>query len=578
VPFACIVLPGLPVQAALRERYGSASAGARVPLALFNRAGEQRRGLVGASAAAAEMGVRPGMSVSTAESRCPELELLEDEPDRTAAALSSLADALIEIGPVVANTVTLHSAARGRSAALEVTLPGALLVDLTGVRLPGQTGLAQAVPSHFVRHIARIANAMGFLPRVAVAFSPWAALVLASVPDSVTTASPEPSPIALPLPPDLDRIRPLSVAAARLPTDAERALQVVGIRTVGALLALPVPSVERRFGVLTGAIVRALAARDASRDVARLIPLTPTPIVVERAVFDDAIDDRDALGFALKTVADRVSRRLGSRGDGAEAVELELQIEPAEDHQLLALFPGATVNRKRRSHTIELDLGRPESGAGLLRDLLLERLGAMPPPGPVCGLSLTVIRASRQLPRQLDLFAEPEPRETITTTVARLAAVLDDTRLAVVSVEDYRPERAFRLVPFTPEPGGARRRGNGAAPPPPRGPAAPPGDRPTRLFREPQPWTFELERRPVLRAVAAAPDMTPYSDPPLVRARETLESPPGAVSGPERLVSGWWDDSPMARDYWVVKDRWGRRSWVFRDLATRQWFVHGVFD
>ena len=56
------------------------------------------------------------------------------------------------------------------------------------------------------------------------------------------------------------------------------------------------------------------ASRDTSRDVARLIPLTPAPIVVERAIFDDAIGDRDALGFALKTVADRVSRRLGSRG------------------------------------------------------------------------------------------------------------------------------------------------------------------------------------------------------------------------------------------------------------------------
>jgi len=53
------------------------------------------------------------------------------------------------------------------------------------------------------------------------------------------------------------------------------------------------------------------ASRDTSRDVARL---TPAPIVVERAIFDDAIGDRDARGFALKTVADRVSRRLGSRG------------------------------------------------------------------------------------------------------------------------------------------------------------------------------------------------------------------------------------------------------------------------
>lgn len=49
------------------------------------------------------------------------------------------------------------------------------------------------------------------------------------------------------------------------------------------------------------------------------------------------------------------------------------------------------------------------------------------------------------------------------------------------------------------------------------------------------------------------------------------------LRGPERIESGWWDGYDTRRDYHHAADADGRRLWVFRDLVTRRWFVHGLF-
>jgi len=45
----------------------------------------------------------------------------------------------------------------------------------------------------------------------------------------------------------------------------------------------------------------------------------------------------------------------------------------------------------------------------------------------------------------------------------------------------------------------------------------------------------------------------------------------------ERIESGWWDGAPIRRDYKVAQDKHGRKLWVFRDLKSGAWFLHGLF-
>jgi protein ImuB len=66
-------------------------------------------------------------------------------------------------------------------------------------------------------------------------------------------------------------------------------------------------------------------------------------------------------------------------------------------------------------------------------------------------------------------------------------------------------------------------------------------------------------------------------------------------SGPERIETGWWDNRPIARDYYVAHAPNGTRMWIYRERAgfTRgrarsrtapasdsrpQWFLHGLFS
>ena len=48
-------------------------------------------------------------------------------------------------------------------------------------------------------------------------------------------------------------------------------------------------------------------------------------------------------------------------------------------------------------------------------------------------------------------------------------------------------------------------------------------------------------------------------------------------SGPERIETGWWRGDSVRRDYYRVESATGVRFWLFRDLSTSQWFLHGLF-
>ena len=48
------------------------------------------------------------------------------------------------------------------------------------------------------------------------------------------------------------------------------------------------------------------------------------------------------------------------------------------------------------------------------------------------------------------------------------------------------------------------------------------------------------------------------------------------VYGPERVHTGWWDDHPVKRDYFLALTGKGQRLWVYRD-DQQHWYVHGYF-
>lgn len=53
---------------------------------------------------------------------------------------------------------------------------------------------------------------------------------------------------------------------------------------------------------------------------------------------------------------------------------------------------------------------------------------------------------------------------------------------------------------------------------------------------------------------------------------------PGPACRAERIESGWWDDDDVQRDYYVVHMQQGPDLWVFQDLRTSDWYLHGFWS
>ncbi|MFT5543297.1 MAG: protein ImuB [Glaciecola sp.] len=55
-----------------------------------------------------------------------------------------------------------------------------------------------------------------------------------------------------------------------------------------------------------------------------------------------------------------------------------------------------------------------------------------------------------------------------------------------------------------------------------------------------------------------------------------LNSKVSIIDGPERVVSGWWDNHMIQRDYFLAQSDQGQQMWIFR-TRDDQWFIHGYF-
>ncbi|WP_295393472.1 DNA polymerase Y family protein [uncultured Thiodictyon sp.] len=179
-------------------------------------------------------------------------------------------------------------------------------------------------------------------------------------------------------------------------------------------------------------------------------------------------------------------------------------------------------------------LADPERWLELLRGHL-ERLD-LPAPVRAVGLVATDLRSLN--PTAGDLF----PGATADASggpalLDRLRARLGpDAVRGLALVADHRPDHAWRWA----EPGELSR-------------GIPRANRPLWLLPQPQPLTQRAGR--------------PWLNGALDLGQER-----------ERIDTGWWDDRPVARDYFVATSRRGERLWVYRELRGRgDWYLHGRF-
>ncbi len=303
-----------------------------------------------------------------------------------------------------------------------------------------------------------------------------------------------------------------------------------GIRTLGALTALPKAEVGRRLGT-DGVALWERAAGEATRVLRLAEP--PRTFAAEWS-YDPPVEAVEPLLFRLRRYAERLAFELRAAGAVAETLALTLLLEDETDYrrEFRLPEPGADVDGWFRILQAHLETVRTAARVTGVR------LAATPtrPPQKQDGLFDTGLRDPA-------VFWE---------NLARLGALLDskadDERVGTPAPADTHQPDVFTLqkpaetVP-APEP-----------PPvhPPRGPVL-------RRFRPPWPARVALA-----------------GERPAGVESEVVRGAVRAAAGPWRAAGGWWKPGAWAVETWQVELAGGGIYQLAR--AADGWRVEGVLD
>jgi protein ImuB len=501
--------------------------------------------VIACSAGARREGVVRGIRRREAQSRCPELEIVDNDPNRDARAFEPVVAALDDVCPRI-----------------EIIRPGMCAFLMRGPTryFGGDETVA-----------ARTLELAGVDCRVGIADGRFAAGLAArqarhgetrwqSIAIGATRAFLAPFPIKV-----LDR-----------PELADLLVRL-GIRTLGDLAALPPSSVLARFGP-DGELAWRLARGHEERPLAAR---TPPPDLALEAELDPPADRADRAAFVAKSLADQLHDELGRRGLACTRIAIEAETEHGEHHIRLwrhdgALTPGAIAERVRW----QLDGWLTSTPAGARNR-------------PTAGITLVRLTPDEVRPddgRQLGFWGGTTLQdERAARALARVQGMIGlDGVLTAVRQGGRSPAEQIRLVPWgdarLPEtPSDVLRRGGGPLPPAPRRGGGP---------LPPAPWPGQVPSpAPALvHPVPVAADVVDASGAPVRVTGRGLCS-----AGPARVAIGdAWDEIVAWAGPWPVDERWWdpperRRRARFQLLTARgaahlaaveggRWWIEATYD
>jgi protein ImuB len=315
-----------------------------------------------------------------------------------------------------------------------------------------------------------------------------------------------------------------------------------GLRTCGDIARLPRADVAARLGAPGVALHQAACGEDA----APIVPMQDARRFLERIDLDWPIEGLEPLAFVLARLCDSLAAALERADRGAVAITTRLTL----------------VTRAR--HERVLHVPAPMRDARVLRTLIVLDLESHPPPAGIDAVEIELgVVPGRIAQGSLLTCTLPAP-ETLTTLVARLGALMGESRVGAPALVDSHDARVITMKCFAPGPAEPRNSGTG----------------------KPHPGTSELRhfgtciRR--LRFPLAATVKTDHGAPVAV-SPSARGLPGGAVrerAGPWRSSGRWWaaDRSRWDRDDWDVELAHGARLRLSRDRATGNWEVGGIFD
>ena len=335
-----------------------------------------------------------------------------------------------------------------------------------------------------------------------------------------------------------DMLAPLSVAGLRLDPETLLLLRRLGLKTIGAVAAVPRLSLTRRF-------VRAplhgnplLRLDQAMGHLAEPVASAEArPCIKAQARLPEPIQDPTVW---LPGLCAELCTQLIHHGYGCRRLHLTVYRTDGE------------------ISTIDAATSAPVRDPDHLRRLFDDKLERI---NPGYGFDLITLEASVVEPVeavQTRLDGDAEETLHLSRLIDCLTAKYGSRAVKrPVLCESHVPERA-EIAPS------ALHDTQTAAPPVAR-------ERPIRLLPVPE----------EVRVLYVVPEGPPVQ---FIWRRQTCRVT--RYAGPERIAPEWWHDGPNSRlrDYFKVEDQSGRRLWLYREGlhddgrgGDPRWFVHGMF-
>ncbi|MDB4965030.1 MAG: polymerase IV-like protein ImuB [Myxococcales bacterium] len=456
------------------------------------------RDVIDLSPAARKLGLRPGMTIFQARSAAPEAVYRARSPEL----IRSAEGALVDLGQSFSPRVEQSA--------------GAICVDVSdlGRLFDDEAQIANAL---FVG-----ARKLGLAVRVGIAADKTTARVAARAGEVVVVPPGREPPFLAPLPVELLEPSPETLETFRR----------WGVHTIGELEALPAGGVAVRLGA-EGALLARVARGQADS------PLTPCaePLVFEEAIdFDWPVENVEPLLFVLRRMLDNLVARLACRALASGDLGITMKLSP----------------RGRDVRTVPV--AAPTRDVATLLSLVRLALETSPPANAVEGLVVRTAPA-RTRSAQLSFFepAGPSP-DKLASTIARLAALVGETRVGAPVMLDRHLPDAFTMQPFNA----------------PR----------VKLTADSSQLTVAGDAR-ALALHSLRPPV--QADARLDRGELRYLAGQGiggqvlAAAGPFRVRDGWWQ-LPVTRDYYDVHLSDGAIYRVFHDLHGDSWHIDGCYE
>jgi len=327
---ACVWIPLFPLRCEEARHEGLAGS----PSALL--APDTTRRLWQVSPLARHTGVKPGMTVSQAIGLCPTLRLLEPDPVHYDEQFAKLLSALTEVSPVV-----------------EPAELGLAYVGTDG--LEGIYGSAEKIVETIKRTLecwnVGMSEASSFRLGWGVGkFIAWVAASRAKRSEA----------IVVPIGEEQKFLASQPIAVLPLDPDIHRRLRQLGIRTLGALAALPEEAIAAQFGSVGRRLWLLAAGRISERVVGRI---SPEPIVAALTFFTP-IGERELLIHSLDQLIARALRHPRRIGWRVHALRLRADIEGGGSWLATILLKDPTADGARIAAPLKTRLEQsPPTGA-----------------------------------------------------------------------------------------------------------------------------------------------------------------------------------------------------------------------